>query len=129
MREMIHVLQREAHECMSDNTRVYLRDVYDHIVQIIDLLETYREVAVGLAETYIASVSHRMNEIMKVLTIISTIFIPITFFAGVWGMNFEGMPETHSEWTYPWAYPIGFWGLCIAIVTGLVWWIKSRHWL
>ncbi len=129
MREMVSAMQRETHECMSDNTRVYLRDVYDHAVQIIDLLETYREVAMALAETYMASVSNRMNQVMKVLTIITTIFVPLTFLAGVFGMNFEGMPETHSSWAVPWAYPIGFWVMCIGIAGGLVYWFRKRNWL
>ena len=128
MREMIHVLQREQHECMSETTRVYLRDVYDHAVQIIDLLETYREVAAGLAETYMASVSNRMNQVMKVLTIISTVFIPLTFIAGVYGMNFKAMPEIESTWATPWIYPIGFWAICMTIAGGLLWFFKRRGW-
>jgi len=129
MREMIHALQRESHECMSETTRVYLRDVYDHAVQIIDLLETYREVAAGLTETYMVATSNRMNEIMKVLTIITTFFVPLTFLAGVWGMNFEGMPETTSSWAVPWLYPIGFWTICLTIAGGLFYWFKKRGWL
>lgn len=129
MREMINVLQRESHECLSEMTRVYLRDVYDHAVQIIDLLETYREVAAGLTETHMVATSNRMNEIMKVLTIISTFFIPLTFLAGVWGMNFKGMPEIESSWAYPWFYPIGFWTLCISIAGGLYYFFKKRGWL
>jgi magnesium transporter len=76
MREVASSLQREEHECISDTTRVYLRDLYDHIIQIIDLIETYREITSDLTETYMSSVSNRMNEIMKVLTLIGTIFIP-----------------------------------------------------
>lgn len=129
MREVIHTLQREPHECMTDLTRMYLRDVYDHTVQIIDLIETYREFAGGLTETYMSSLSIRMNEVMKVLTIMGTIFIPLTFLAGVWGMNFKDMPETNSEWNYPWLYPIGFWSLCIALAVGMLVWFKKRKWL
>ncbi|MEX2213276.1 MAG: magnesium/cobalt transporter CorA [Phycisphaeraceae bacterium] len=128
MREMVHALQREQHECMSENTRVYLRDVYDHAVQIIDLLETYREMAVGLAETYITSISNRMNQVMKVLTIISTVFIPLTFIAGVYGMNFRNMPETENDWAVPWLYPIGFWTICLSIAGGLLYFFKRRGW-
>ncbi len=129
MREMIHVLSRETHECLSETTRIYLRDVYDHAVQIIDLLETYREVAAGLAETYMVATSNRLNEVLKVLTVISTLFIPLTFLAGVWGMNFRGMPEIESQWAYPWFYPIGFWSLCIAISGSLLFYFKRREWL
>ncbi|MCU0293896.1 MAG: magnesium/cobalt transporter CorA, partial [Thermoanaerobaculaceae bacterium] len=131
MREVVHTLQREPHECMSDTTRTYLRDVYDHTVQIIDIIETYREVATALAETYMTSVSTRLNEIMKVLTIIGTIFIPLTFLAGVWGMNFgDSMPETlHAAEYFPWIYPVGFWALCLATAAGLYAWIRRRGWL
>lgn len=129
MREVIHTLQREPHECMSDTTRTYLRDAYDHAVQIIDLIETYREMGTGLTEAYMSSLSIRMNETMKVLTIIGTIFIPLTFLAGVWGMNFADMPETNSSWNYPWLYPIGFWVLCIGIAAGLAVWFKRRGWI
>lgn len=131
MREVLNTLHREPHECMSDTTRTYLRDVYDHAVQIIDIIETYREVATALAETYMTSVSTRLNEIMKVLTIIGTIFIPLTFLAGVWGMNFgDAMPEVrHAVRLYPWIYPVGFWGLCLATAGALYWWIRRRGWL
>ncbi|MCC7191460.1 MAG: magnesium/cobalt transporter CorA [Phycisphaeraceae bacterium] len=129
MREVIHTLQREPHECMSDTTRTYLRDVYDHTVQIIDLIETYREMGTGLTEAYMSSLSIRMNETMKVLTIIGTIFIPLTFLAGVYGMNFDYMPEINWLRAYPWSYPIGFWVICAAISIALVVWFKRRGWI
>ena len=87
MRELIGQLQRERHECLSEITQTYFRDVYDHCVQIIDLIETYREIANAVTETYVSLISNRTNAIMKVLTIIGTIFIPLTFLAGVYGMN------------------------------------------
>jgi magnesium transporter len=123
MREMINNLQREPHECMSDVTRTYLRDVYDHCVQIIDLVETYRELATGLTETYMSALSIRMNEIMKVLTIMGTIFIPLTFLAGVYGMNMP-IPENQWRWSYP-----AFWGVCAVTATGMLIWFKRRGWL
>lgn len=123
MREAIHDLQREPHPCLSDTTRTYLRDVYDHAVQVIDLIETYREFAGSLADTYMASVSHRMNEVIKVLTILGTIFIPATFLAGVYGMNMP-IPEMDSRYTYPL-----FWIACIAIAAGMLYWFKRRGWL
>ena len=129
MREVVHALQRDRHECVSDTTRTYLRDAYDHVVEIIDLLETYREVATGLTETYMTSMGHRLNEVMKVLTVIGTIFIPLTFLAGVYGMNFAHMPEVHGRYAYPWVYPIGFWGACAAIAAGLLWAFRRRGWL
>jgi magnesium transporter len=129
MREVVHTLQREPHECMSDNTRTYLRDVYDHVVQVIDIIETYREIATGLTETYMSSLSHRLNEVMKVLTIIGTIFIPLTFLAGVYGMNFQRMPEIHGGYAYPWMYPLGFWGVCALIAGGLLAFFRRKGWL
>jgi magnesium transporter len=123
MREVIHSLQRESHECMSDVTRTYLRDVYGNCVQIIDLMETYREFATGLTETYMSALSIRMNEIMKVLTIMGTIFIPLTFLAGVYGMNMP-IPENQSQWSYP-----IFWLVCLGTVVGMLTWFKRRGWL
>jgi magnesium transporter len=128
MREVVHSLQREPHECLSDTTRSFMRDVYDHTVQVIDIVETYREVAMGLTETYMTSISNRMNEIMKVLTLIGTIFIPLTFLAGVYGMNFRRMPEIEDSF-FPWSYPIGFWALCVVIAVGMVTWFRRRKWL
>lgn len=124
MREVINTLQREPHECMSDATRTYMRDVYDHTVQIIDIVETYREIATGLTETYMSAMSQRLNEVMKVLTIIGTIFIPLTFLAGVYGMNFRRFPEL--EWR--WGYPL-FWVFCVGMAGTMLAWFKKRHWL
>jgi magnesium transporter len=123
MREAIHNLQRETHECMSDETRTYLRDVYDHTVQIIDLVETYREFANGLTETYMSALSIRMNEIMKVLTIMGTIFIPLTFLAGVYGMNVP-LPGGDSRWAYP-----AFLLVCVTLACGMLLWFKRRGWV
>jgi magnesium transporter len=124
MRDVIRTLQREPHECMGETTRTYLRDVYDHSVQIVDLCDTYRELAAGVAETYRSSLSIRMNEVMKLLTIITTIFIPITFLAGVYGMNFHHMPE--ADWM--WAYPL-FWLVCLAVSGGMLLWFRRKRWL
>jgi magnesium transporter len=124
MREAVSILQREPHECLSDTTRLYLRDVYDHLVQIIDLIETYRELASDLTDTYISSVSNHMNEIMKVLTVIGTIFIPLTFLAGVYGMNFHYFPELALTWAYP-----VFWGVCLALAGAMLYMFHRRGWL
>jgi magnesium transporter len=124
MREVLQKMQREPHECFSEITRTYIRDVYDHAIQIIDIVETYREVATGLTETYMTANSNRMNEIMKVLTIMGTIFIPLTFLAGVYGMNFHYFPEL--DW--PWAYPL-FWLICLLLGGGMVAWFRRRGWL
>lgn len=123
MRELIAQLQRDKHECLSETTLTYFRDVYDHCAQIIDLLETYREIAAALTETYMAVVSNRMNEIMKVLTVITTIFIPLSFLAGVFGMN---MPIPGNEWIG--TYPV-FWIVCIVIALAMLGWFRHRDWL
>jgi len=124
MREVLQRMQRDPHECFSDITRTYIRDVYDHAIQIIDIVETYREMASGLTETYMTAMSNRMNEIMKVLTIMGTIFIPLTFFAGVYGMNFHHFPEL--DW--PYAYPL-FWVICLATAGGMLTWFRRRGWI
>jgi magnesium transporter len=124
MREVASFLQRESHECVSETTRVYLRDLYDHVVEIIDLIETYREIASDLIENYMSSVSNRMNEIMKLLTLIGTIFIPLTFLAGVYGMNFHYFPELNQMWAYP-----AFWLVCLVTASIMIWWFHRRHWL
>jgi magnesium transporter len=123
MREIIAQLQREKHECLSETALTYFRDVYDHCVQIIDLNETYHEIATALTETYMSVMSNRMNEVVKVLTVISTIFIPLTFLAGVYGMNMP-IPENHWTWTYP-----VFWAVCVAIALGMVAWFRRRGWI
>lgn len=124
MREVASSLQREEHECISNTTRVYLRDLYDHIIQIIDLIETYREITSDLTETYMSAVSNRMNEIMKVLTLIGTIFIPLTFLAGVYGMNFQYFPELDQVWAYP-----AFWVICLVATAIMVMLFRRRNWL
>ena len=124
MREVVLNLQRDPHECLSETTRVYLRDLYDHVIQIIEIIETYREIASDLTETYMSSVSNRMNEIMKVLTLIGTIFIPLTFLAGVYGMNFRYLPELQLDWAYP-----AFWLICVLLTSGMLLLFRRRNWL
>jgi magnesium transporter len=124
MREVIATLQREPHECLSETTRTYLRDVHDHIVQVIEMIEAYREVVSSVQETFMTATSNRMNEVMKVLTVVGTIFIPITFLAGVYGMNFKHMPELEMHWTYP-----GLWLMMIGIAGAMLWYFKRRKWL
>ena len=122
MREVVSSLQRDPHECISDVTQVYLRDLYDHVVQIVDLIESNREIVSELTNTYMSAVSNRMNEIMKVLTLIGTIFIPLTFLAGVYGMNFAYFPELR----WPWAYPL-FWLVCVVASLTMLWMFKRRQ--
>ncbi len=123
LRDVIAQLQRDRHVCLSETAQTYLRDVHDHCVQIIDLIETYREISNGLAETYVSEVSNRTNDTVKVLTIIGTIFIPLTFLAGVYGMNMP-IPENQS----PLAYPL-FWLACLAVAGGMLLWFRRRGWL
>ena len=130
LREELATLVREPDELIADETRVYLRDCYDHVVQMIDLLETYRDLGAGLMEIHLSLLSHRMNEIMKVLTIIATIFIPLTFIVGVYGMNFDpdagpfSMPELRSPWGYP-AVML----FMAALAAGMLLYFKRRGWL
>jgi magnesium transporter len=101
LREVLAVLSRQESELVKPETVAYVRDVYDHTIQVIDTIESFRDLVSGMHDTYLSSVSNRMNEVMKVLTIFATIFIPLTFIAGIYGMNFEWMPELHWHWSYP----------------------------
>ncbi len=107
-RDAINCLIRDGNDLISNEVRVYLRDCYDHTIQILDMVETYRELASSLMDIYLSSISNRMNEIMKILTIISSIFIPLTFIAGVYGMNFksENSPWNMPELSWYWGYPV-----------------------
>jgi magnesium transporter len=100
-RDAINALIRDANPLITDEVRIYLRDCYDHTVQVLDMVETYRELAASLMDVYLSSVGNKMNEVMKLLTVISSIFIPLTFIAGLYGMNFEYMPELKQSWGYP----------------------------
>lgn len=101
LREMISGLQRFETKLISEDLHRYLRDLYDHTVQIVDTLETFRDIISGSLDIYLSSISNKMNEVMKVLTIIGTIFIPLTFIVGVYGMNFKYMPELDQKRFYP----------------------------
>ncbi|MGH9399738.1 MAG: magnesium/cobalt transporter CorA [Thermoanaerobaculia bacterium] len=122
MREVVLGLQREEHECVSPTTRTYLRDAADHAIHIMDILETYREIATSLTEAYMTSLGIRTNDVMKVLTIIGTIFIPLTFLAGVYGMN---MPIPENQWHV--SYPV-FWLVCLVVAGAMVAWFRRRGW-
>jgi magnesium transporter len=101
LREVISALERGESALIRDTTRTYIRDVYDHTIQVIDAIETYRDILSGMLDIYLSSISNRINEVMKILTIIATIFMPLTFLAGVYGMNFKYMPELEWHWGYP----------------------------
>jgi magnesium transporter len=126
MREALQMLLRETGSVFSQDTKVYLRDCHDHLLQIMDLIETYRELAAGLTDLYLSSSSNRMNEVMKVLTIIATIFMPLSFLASLYGMNFDpaaspwNMPELKAYWGYP-ALLLAMM-LVVAGMVALFWW-------
>lgn len=130
LREVINMLTRNEIPYFKKTTIPYLRDLYDHIIQVIDTTETYRDIVSGLMDMYMSGMSNRMNEVMKVLTIIATIFIPLSFLAGVYGMNFDtsisplNMPELASPYGY-----ILFWILAIIIGGGLLLFFKKKKWL
>jgi magnesium transporter len=124
LREVVNGLERLETPLIKETTDIFLRDVYDHTVQIIDSVETSRDILSGMVETYLSSVSNRMNEVMKVLTIIATIFIPLTFIAGVYGMNFASMPELHWRWGYAMA-----WVLMAAVAAVMIVFFKRKKWL
>lgn len=124
VRELVSAMTRDESGLIKKRTTTYLRDVYDHSIQVIDLMETYRDQLSGLTDLYLSSLSQRMNEVMQVLTIIGSIFIPLTFIAGIYGMNFAVMPELQWEWGYAMA-----WGLMLSTATGLFIYFKRRKWL
>lgn len=124
LRDSLNTLIREESHLVSEENKIYYRDVYDHLVQIIDGIENYRDMVIGMLDMYMSQVSNKMNEVMKVLTIIATIFIPLTFIAGIYGMNFEYMPEL----SVPWAYP-AVWAIMIIATMGMVYYFRRKKWL
>jgi magnesium transporter len=130
-REVINTLVREDQELVMDDTRLFLRDCYDHTIQVMDLLETYRDMTTSMLDIYLSSVSNKMNEIMRVLTIIATIFIPLTFVAGVYGMNFGS--NTKSPWAMPelnwyYGYPLALL-LMVTVAVGMLIYFWRKRWL
>jgi magnesium transporter len=127
-REVINNLLREELPQIRQETLPYLRDCYDHTIQIIDLIEVYREMTSSMMDVYLSSLSNRMNEVMKVLTVIATIFIPLTFIAGVYGMNFAGdSPWAMPELAWYYSYPV-LWLIMLAIAGGMVVYFRRRNW-
>lgn len=124
LREAISSLARGENSLIKDSTMVYFRDVYDHTIQAIDTVETYRDLLSGMLDLYLSSVGNRTNEVMKFLTIIGTIFLPLTFLVGVYGMNFKHMPEL--DW--PLGY-FGLWVIMILIALMMILYFKKKRWL
>jgi len=127
-RDVLNVLMRNETTLINESTHIYLRDCYDHTIQIFDMVENYREMATSLIDVYLSSVSHRLNDIMRLLTIIATIFIPLTFVVGLYGMNFShenspwAMPELHWYYGYPMV-----WGIMIGLVVLMVYYFKRKN--
>ena len=124
LREVINSIQREEIPLIDSSINIYFKDVYDHTIQIMEIVETYRDMLTGIHDTYLSSISNRMNEVMKVLTIIATIFIPLTFIAGVYGMNFKNMPELGWRWGY-----LSVWILIAITAVLMVLLFRRKKWL
>jgi magnesium transporter len=123
-REVMNRLSRDDLPQIAPQNRIYFRDIYDHLVRLHDLSESVRDVIIGALDTYLSVTSNRLNEVMKALTIVSTIFLPLSFLAGVYGMNFDYFPELHWRYGYYMA-----WGLFMAIVGGMLWYFRRRGWI
>jgi len=124
LREVVINLTRGDLKLIKKETIMYLRDVYDHTIQVIDTIESFRDMISSLLDIYMSSTSNKMNEVMKVLTIIATIFIPLTFIAGIYGMNFTFMPELNWKWGY-----FGIWGVMILVFLSMLFYFKRKKWL
>jgi magnesium transporter len=124
LRELVNGLSKGESSLICESTGIYLRDVYDHTIQIIDTIESFRDMLSGMLDIYLSTISNKMNEVMKVLTIMATIFIPLTFLAGIYGMNFKYMPELEWRWGY-----FMVWGVMVVIGVSLVGYFKRKKWL
>ncbi|WP_378178551.1 magnesium/cobalt transporter CorA [Aquimarina sp. SS2-1] len=124
LREVVNRIEKSDHPLITDKTQFYLRDLYDHIIQVSESIDIYREMIWGLMDMYMTTISNKMNEVMKVLTIITSIFIPLSFLAGIYGMNFEYIPELKYKYGY-----FVLWGLMIVIFFGLLYYFKRKKWL
>ncbi len=123
VRELVSQFEKTDSPLLKKKNLIYYRDLYDHTIQVIDNVEIYRDLLSGLIELYYTNTGNKTNEVMKVLTIISTIFIPLTFIAGIYGMNFNYMPELEWHWAY-----FGVWGLMIILFIGMMWFFKRKKW-
>jgi magnesium transporter len=124
LREIVNHMSKEGSDLIKENTHLFLGDVYDHVVQVIDTIESYRDLLGGMLDLYLSMQSNRMNEVMKVLTIIATIFIPITFVAGIYGMNFKNMPELEWGWGYGMA-----WLIMVVVAVCMLFFFRKKKWL
>jgi magnesium transporter len=124
IRDVLNTWQKAESSIIEETNKVFIRDVYDHTIQVIDTIDSFRDIITGVMDLYLSTVSNKMNEVMKVLTIMATIFIPLTFIAGIYGMNFKYMPELEWKWSYP-----VLWIVLIAIFLGMMFYFKRKKWL
>jgi len=124
LREVISLLERAESPLVDKTTAIYFRDVYEHTIQVMDTVDTYRDILSGMFDIYLSSISNRLNEVMKVLTIIATLFMPLTFLAGVYGMNFEHMPELKWQYGY-----FMIWGVMIVIALTMLAFFRKKKWI
>ena len=124
LREIINRIEKIEHKLIHKKTIHFFRDIYDHIIQLSENIDIYREMIWGLMDMYMTTISNKMNEVMKVLTIIATIFIPLTFIAGIYGMNFENIPELSYKYGY-----FVLWGIMIVLFIGMIFYFKRKKWL
>ena len=123
-REVVNTLLRDTTETIEPDVQLYLRDTYDHCVHALEITDTCRESVGGLMNIYLSALSNRTNDVMKVLTLVATIFIPLTFLAGIYGMNFEHMPELHIWWAYPCV-----WAMMLATAAGMILFFRHKGWM
>ncbi len=124
LREVVNRLEKIETTLIEHRTNKYIRDLYDHIIQVNESVEIYREMIGGLMDMYMTTISNKMNEVMKVLTIMASIFIPLTFLAGIYGMNFDNMPELHYKYSYFYLL-----GIMLIVILGMIWYFKRKKWL
>ncbi len=124
LREVLASLSKANSTLIQESTAIYLRDVYDHTIQVMDTIESYRDILSGMMDNYLSIMSNKMNEVMKLLTIIATIFIPVTFIAGIYGMNFQHMPELEWKWGYFLAL-----GFMSAVAAFMLIYFKRKKWI
>ena len=124
LREVINKILRDENKLIKQETKIYYRDLYDHTIQVIDTIESYRDMSAGMLDIYLSSLSNKMNEVMKVLTIIATIFIPLTFLAGVYGMNFRYMPELNNQFSYP-----VIWCVMLLVAVIMIYYFRRKKWI
>lgn len=123
LREVVANLERGESQLLSPQTKLYFRDVYDHTIQVIETVETYRDMLASMLDIYLTTLSNRLNETMKVLTMMATLFIPLTFIAGIYGMNFKHMPELEWLWGYP-----AVLGVMASLAGGMLWFFRRKQW-